>query len=112
MASALAGIFIVVALGLFVLLWRIGIRRGVRQVVKAFRDHKALDPKRARTPDELGLMPKGGWVNRTFGFRDYRPQGMRLLIEEKVVLTSDGQKLYLSESVFKDSKVRHFAKLD
>ncbi len=112
MTSALTALFIILALGLFVMLWRMGIQRGVRQVVAAFREHKALDPKRALTPDELGLMPKGGWVNRNFGFRDYRPHGMRMLIEEKVVLTTDGQRLYMLESALRDSKVRRFAKLD
>jgi hypothetical protein len=112
MASALAGVFIVLGLALLVTLWRMGIRRGVRQVVKAFRDHKAVGPKRALTPDELGLMPTGGWIGRNFGIRDYRPQGMRLLIEEKIVLTTDGKKLYMLESALRDSKVRRFAKLD
>lgn len=112
MATAIGAIIIVLALAAFVALQRLGIQRGVRQVVKAFRDHKALDPKRARTPDELGLMPTGGWVGHNFGLRDYRPQGMRLLIEDKVVLTSDGKKLYLSESALKGSKLSRIVKAD
>jgi hypothetical protein len=112
MTTALAVSFIVVALALWVWLGRAGTQRGVRQVVATFREHKALDAKHALTPSKLGLLPTGSPASRMVRRPDYRPQGMRLLIEDRVVLTSDGQKLYLSEDALRDSRVKRFAKLD
>ena len=112
MATALAIAIIVLGLALYFVLGQRGTQKGVRQVVQAFRDHKAFDAKRALTPDQLGVMPTGGWVSRNFGLRDYRPQGMRLLIRERIVLTSDGTKLYLDRDALDASRLKHFAHLD
>jgi hypothetical protein len=112
MATALAIVIIVLALAVYVLLGQRGTQKGVRQVVQAFRDHKAFDPKRALPPEKLGIMPTGGWVSRNFGLRDYRPQGMQMLIREKIVLTSDGTKLYLDRDALDASRLKHFAHLD
>ena len=113
MTTAIVIILIILAAALFFYLMRAGLQKGLRQVVEAFREHRALDAKRARTPEELGLMPTHtSFIGGLFRLRDYRPQAMRLLGEEKIVFrTPDGKRFWLDEGALAASRLKTSAKL-
>ncbi len=71
-------------------------RRAVFKVVRLFCHFDALDERRARTLDELGLAPPP-FFDRLTKPRDYKPNALRLLKEAGAVHTTADGKLYLSQ---------------
>src|SRR5437763_1613893 len=75
--------------------------RAVRVVVSVFRKQGAIDPKSAKSLDELGLAPRG-LVGGMFKGRDYRPQALRLLGQAEIIRAAEGGRVYLSESALEN----------
>jgi len=95
-------IFIVI---LFVLLlvamffiprWRL--KRAIRQVVKIFREHSAIDRRSAKTIDELGLRPRG-MVEGMFRGRDYKQYALNALMKSEIITQTEEGRFYLSEEL-------------
>jgi hypothetical protein len=70
--------------------------RALRQVVRIFRQHNAIDSKTARTVDELGLRPPGVF-ERMMRRRDYKPHALKILVQAEIVKATGDGRLYLSE---------------
>jgi len=97
-------IVVVGILGLWVIP-RILLKRAVNQVLRRFREQKALSLKTARTVEELNLMPRGMFAGMLQG-RDYKPYALDMMKKGKIIVTTeDGTKLYLSEEKLTASKL-------
>ena len=94
-ALFIISIIIVAVLGLFVVP-RFMMRRAISRVIGIFRQHYALDAKSARTPQDLGLGPRG-FMEGMFRGRDYRPYALNILQKGEIVLVTEDGRLYLSE---------------
>ncbi len=92
-------ILILLVLGLF-FIPRFLINRAVKQVVRIFRKHGALDAKHAKTIEELGLVPS----RSMFWLRDYKPLAMQLLMSADIVRTTEDNKHYLAEDILATSR--------
>ena len=71
-------------------------RRAVRQVIRIFRKHNAINPENAKTVDELRLTPLS-LGQRIFRARDYKPRALDSLIGSNIVQQTEDGKLFLSE---------------
>lgn len=71
-------------------------RRAMHQVIQKFYQQEALDPKSARTLDELGLSPPS-FIEKLAKPRDYKPTALRLLQQMEAVQTTQEGKLFLVE---------------
>jgi hypothetical protein len=83
----------------FIPRWLMG--RALRQVVRIFRQHNAIDSKTARTIDELGLKPPGVF-ERMMRRRDYKPQALDALMKAEIIKATGDGRLYLSEDKLAD----------
>jgi hypothetical protein len=86
------------------------LKNALRQVVSAFRNHAALNPKSATTLEELGLAPRVG-LNFRFGLRDFRPQALSVLAQAGVVRTTDEGLFWMSETELEHSPVKTYARI-
>jgi hypothetical protein len=78
------------------------VRKATYQVVDRFCTYHALAPRKARSIQELGLVPADFW-HRMFRPRDYKPYALQFLRKAGVVkMTQDG-KLYLAQEKLHDS---------
>jgi hypothetical protein len=104
-ANTLVIIVIVVIgiLGLWVIP-RILLKRAINQVLRRFRDHKALSVKNAKTVEELELVPKGIFEGMLQG-RDYKPYALDMMKKGKIIMATEDDKLYLSEEKLAASKL-------
>jgi hypothetical protein len=102
---------ILIAIGLVVILlaalffipsWLL--KRAVRQVIKIFRRHNAVDATTAMSDSELGLRPLP-LLRRLMQRRDYKPDALNVMIRAGVVLMTDEGKLYLSEEKLASSNL-------
>jgi hypothetical protein len=80
------------------------LRRAVRQVIKIFRQHNAIDATTAKSDSELGLSPQP-FRKRLMHTRDYKPYALTVMMRAGVVLLTDDEKLYLSEEKLANSKL-------
>jgi len=71
------------------------LRKGLREVVKIFRQAHALGPESARTGEELGLDAPGTISIRSFW--DSTPAAFSVLLRSGVVRVTDDGKFFLSE---------------
>lgn len=101
----------VVILVLATYLSRYLFKRAVRQVIAAFRERGATDPKHALTLAELGLGPRD-FVTRMTKARDYRPYAVQMLRQSGIVFETEGGKVYLSESELSRSPVKRSTGLE
>jgi len=76
---------------------RLLLRRALNQVVAIFRENRATTPETARTLAELNLLPPG-FLTRTPGIRDYKHRVVEALVNTSIVLVTEDQKHYISES--------------
>jgi hypothetical protein len=110
MKSPVAFAILLVIIGLAFFFWRFLLARGMRTVVAIFRAHKAVDSERAAPLAQLGLVGrKGSLGTNMFGPRDYKQTGMRMMGQEGVIKTTDGEKFYLDENALATSRIKRFA---
>lgn len=102
--TAIIVILIIIGLAAIFFVPYILTRRAVRQVVNAFRNQNATDSQTAKTLAELRLQQKG-MLQRQMTTRDYKPTALNLLVEAKVVLTTEDGKYYLSEAALASSRL-------
>ncbi|MBI2868321.1 MAG: hypothetical protein HYX96_00645 [Chloroflexi bacterium] len=68
-------------------------RRAVCQVISTFRRHRAVEPREARTLQDLGLVRS--WFS--MGLRDYKPWALQTLLQAGVIKVVMDDMFYLSE---------------
>lgn len=106
MLTTIIFILVLVALiGLAFFLSNLRMKRAIKTVVKLFREHKALDETRAKTPSEMGIRPQTV-VERLYKTRDYKPYALQLLMQAQIVESVEEEKLYLSESKLSNSNIK------
>ncbi|MBI2830812.1 MAG: hypothetical protein HYX79_00950 [Chloroflexi bacterium] len=107
MDQSVALLVLLIALALisliFVPRWRM--QRAIRQVIKIFRDHGATNINGARNIVELGLKPRGILEGMLRG-RDYKPYALSALVKSGIVLTTEDNRLYLSEDKLAQSNIK------
>lgn len=96
-------IVVIAILGLWVIP-QILLKRAVNQVLRRFREHKALSAKTAKTVEELSLQPRGIFDGMLQG-RDYKPYALDMMKKGKIILATEEDKLYLSEEKFATSRL-------
>jgi hypothetical protein len=100
-------IIVLMGVGAFYL-WRFLLRRGVRRVLAVFRELKALDAKRAKTLNELGLEQQP-YLRRMFRPRDYNKTAADLLYRQGIIkVVPDTGRFYLDERALKQSRLASF----
>lgn len=96
-------ILIILGLAAVFLIPYILTRRAIRQVVNTFRKQNATSPQTAQTLADLRLQQKG-LLQKQMTTRDYKPTALHLLMEIKVILTTEEDKYYLSETALANSR--------
>ena len=81
------------------------LKRAIKQVVNAFREHDATGIRSAKTVAELELAPKS-FFRRQMGLRDYKPHALQLLMSNDIIRATRDGKLYLSEDKLADSRFK------
>jgi hypothetical protein len=71
-------------------------KRAMSKVIKVFCRYGALNAKKAKKAEELGLNPPG-FFERMGRMRDYKPHALRFLKQMKVVRTTKDGRLYMTE---------------
>jgi hypothetical protein len=71
-------------------------KRAAHKVINVFCRYEALNPKKAKNLEELGLSPLG-FFERIGRMRDYKPYAIRALKQAKVVRTTKDGRLYMAE---------------
>jgi len=90
---------------------RLMVKRALRNVILAFRRKGAIDPKTAKTLEELGL-GRRRFVDSLARMRDYKPYATRMLVQANIIImTSDGR-FYLSEDQLKHSNIANLVKTE
>ncbi len=88
-------IIVLALLAMFVVpQWRL--RRAIRQVIRIFREHSAIDIKNARTVDELGLRRRRMLEGMLKG-RDYKQYAVSALMKAEIIQATEDGRLYLLE---------------
>jgi hypothetical protein len=78
------------------------VRRATFQMIDRFCTFEALDPRKARTVEELGLSPRV-FFQRMFRTRDYKPYALQSLSQAGIVRSSQEGKLYMMEEGLADN---------
>ena len=96
--------FLLLALALFASIVISGIltKRAVHQVIDRFCSYDALEAKKARKAEEIGLAPRD-FLERMFRPRDYKPYALRLLKKAGIVRKTQEEKLYLVDEKLSDN---------
>lgn len=89
-------LFFVVCILIIIFAPQLLTKRAFRQVVRNFRRNYATSPSAAKTLDELRLKPPN-IVQQLLNTRDYKPIALDTLIKTGVVISTEGNKYYLSE---------------
>jgi len=71
-------------------------KRAAYKVIDIFCRYEALNPKKAKDLDELGLRPLG-FFERIGRMRDYKPYALQALKQAKVVRTTKDGRLYMAQ---------------
>ena len=97
-------IAIIILIGLAVIFFipQLLVRRAVSKVIKIFRKQNATSLQTAKTLEELRLAPKD-YIMRMMSLRDYKPQALELLVNQKIVIMTEDDKFYLSEQSLAES---------
>jgi hypothetical protein len=97
--ALVAVVFIAVASACMMLtLWFL--KRGVLAVLRIFHEHNAVGEENARSFHELGLRPKTFADYFNPGLRDYRQEGLQLLMANNIVRMTADNRLYLAEELY------------
>jgi hypothetical protein len=78
------------------------VKRATYQVIDRFCSYHAVQARRARRPEELGLVPPD-FFQRLFRLRDYKPYVLQSLRRAGAVRVTQEGKLYLAEEKLRDS---------
>jgi hypothetical protein len=71
-------------------------RRATFKVIKVFCRYDALNARKARKAEELGLNPPG-FFERIGRMRDYKPYALQVLKQTKAVRTTRDGRLYMAQ---------------
>ena len=112
MRSTIAIVIIVLMIVVAVYTSRLLAARAMRSVVAVFRQHGAVNAKKATTLRELGLVPRRSMFGGFFRTRDYRQTAMRILEQNGIIKPAEGQRYYLSEEALNNSRVKTFANIE
>ncbi len=93
--TAIAILVVLFLVALFVIP-QLMVARAIPQVINTFRKQNAVGIENARTLEELGFKPRV-LFDRMTSTRDYKPRALQLLIQTKVVQTTEDGKVYLSK---------------
>ncbi len=107
MDQGIALLVLLIALALlsmiFVPRWRM--QRAIRQVINIFRARGATNINGARNIVELGLKPRG-ILEGMFRGRDYKPYALSALMKAGIILSTEDDRLYLSEDKLANSNIK------
>ena len=92
--TAMAILVVLFLLALFVIP-QLMTARAIPQVIKIFRKQNAVGIENAKALEELGFKPRA-LFDRMTKTRDYKPRALQLLIQAKVIQTTEDGKVYLS----------------
>lgn len=84
---------------------RLLLKRALNQVVAIFNENRATTPETARTLKELNLLPPG-FLKKAAAFRDFKYRVVEALVNADIVIITDDQKYYLSNSALAQSPIR------
>ncbi len=70
--------------------------RNIPKVIRIFRNFNAVNPKTARTLEEMGLKPKP-MLERMFRRRDHKPRALQFMLRVAIIEVTEDGKLYLDE---------------
>ena len=80
------------------------LKRSLIEVVTIFQEKGATTPETARTLEELDLQPPG-FLKRPAAFRNYKHRIVETLLTTGIVIVTEDQKYYLSESELTKSPI-------
>ena len=80
-------------------------KRAFHQVIDRFYSYNALEARKAKKAEEIGLAPRG-FLERMFRPRDYKPYALRFLKKAGIVRQTQEGKLYLVEEKLSDDLKR------
>jgi hypothetical protein len=78
------------------------VKGATEEVIGRFCSYEALEIKRARTVEELGLAPRD-FFQRIFRARDYKPYALQSLSQAGIIRRTQDGKLYLVEEKLNDN---------
>lgn len=81
------------------------LRKDIPNMIRFFREAKAVGIKNAKTEDELGLSPKAGGMS-LFGGGDPAQKALQALKKDRIIKSTEEGKLYLSQEDLFESKWR------
>ncbi len=80
--------------------------RNIPKVIRIFRNFNAINPKTARTIEEMGLKPKP-MLERMFRRRDHKPRALQFMLRVALVEVTEDGKLYLDEEKLAQTRWRN-----
>lgn len=80
--------------------------RNIPKVIRIFRNFNAINPKTARTIEEMGLKPKP-MLERMFRRRDHKPRALQFMLRVAMVEVTEDGKLYLDEEKLSQTRWRN-----
>lgn len=80
-------------------------KKSLKSVIKAFRDHQALTPESAKEPLDLGFKRRG--LLQIRGFRDYKPAAIQFLQRQDIIRSTEEGKVYISEEALEQSGIEN-----
>ncbi len=80
--------------------------RNIPKVIRIFRKFNAVNPKTAKTIEEMGLKPKP-MLERMFRRRDHKPRALQFMLRVSIVDVTEDGKLYLNEEKLTQTRWRN-----
>lgn len=80
--------------------------RNIPKVIRIFRNFNAINPKTARTIEEMGLKPKP-MLERMFRRRDHKPRALQFMLRVALIEVTEDGKLYLDEEKLAQTRWRN-----
>jgi len=84
---------------------QVRLRKDIPNMIRLFREAKAVGIKNAKTPEELGLSRKASGMS-LFGGKDPALNTLEALKKDKIIRITEDEKLYLSQEDLLVSKWR------
>jgi hypothetical protein len=102
--AIIIALIIILLLGMW-FLPRIFIKRAINQVIDIMRRNNAVNPKNAKTVEELGLQPRT-MLEGMMRLRDYKPRALQYLMYSEIIQQADDDKIYLSEEKLQETRFK------